>query len=422
MVGGARDADPVGPLGEVRDPPSAVPGSPAAAPQRGGRLGAAGRPPRALIFSVTLTGVMVNTLVAPAIPDVLDGLGVGRGRAGLLLASATLPGIVLAPVVGLLADRFGRREVLAPCLALFGVAGGLGGLAPDFGFLLLARFVQGIGSAALINLAVVIIADHWEDPERARLIGQNSAVLTVALAVLPTVGGALADLGGWRWVFAPYWLGLVTAGVVWVALPSSPTRDVRFAAQISDALLVLRVRRVRMAIGTGVVVFVIIFGLLLTLLPLHLDEAFGLGATSRGLVFAAPALASTVAALLLGRLTARFGARRLVVTASVVFTASILVIGGAPSLVVLVAGALLYGVGEGLAIPSLQAIVAGAAPASSRGAVFAVWVGGVRAGQTAGPVMAGGLAAVVGIPWTFVAGAILVAGLLAVQLATREPG
>ncbi|NIR44613.1 MAG: MFS transporter, partial [Gemmatimonadetes bacterium] len=68
-------------------------------------------------------------------------------------------GIVVAPIVGIIADRLGRRTVLTACLMIFGLFGGLSALAPSFEFLLLARFAQGVGSAGLINLAVVLIGD-----------------------------------------------------------------------------------------------------------------------------------------------------------------------------------------------------------------------------------------------------------------------
>ncbi|MGA7096438.1 MAG: hypothetical protein WB245_02600, partial [Acidimicrobiia bacterium] len=61
----------------------------------------------------------------------------------------------------------------------------LAALAPTFNLLLLARLVQGIGSSGLVNLAVVLIGDHWSGVERTRLVGRNSAVLTIGLAGLP---------------------------------------------------------------------------------------------------------------------------------------------------------------------------------------------------------------------------------------------
>lgn len=327
----------------------------------------------------------------------------------------------MAPLIGLLADRFGRREVLIPCLVAFGLFGGLSSFAPNFASLLALRLLQGVGSAGLINLAVVVIADHWAEPDRSRIIGQNSAVLTVSLAVLPPLGGFLTDVGGWRATFVPYWLGLVTAVWAAVELGRSEPREVRITQQVQEALGHLRSATVLAAVGSGMLLFVLVFGLLLTALPLYLDEGFGLGATDRGLVLGLPALTSTIAALSLGRLTTRYGARQLILAGSAVMAVSFAVVAGSPGLAMLVAGILFYGFGEGMAIPSLQTIVAGAAPSSSRGAVVAVWVGAVRAGQTIGPIAAGVAVSQLGAPATFLAGAGLAAALLAAQAISGHP-
>jgi MFS transporter, ACDE family, multidrug resistance protein len=329
--------------------------------------------------------------------------------------------VVVAPLIGLLADRFGRRELLVPCLAVFGLAGGAAAVAPSFAVLLACRLLQGVGAAGLINLAVVLIGDGWEGADRARVIGQNSAVLTVSIAAIPPLGGALADLGGWRATFVPYWLGLVTAAVVLVVLPRSERRQVRTAEQVRDAWVYLRTPRMVATVATGVVAFVLVFGLFLTTLPLHLRGEFGMGATGRGLILGLPALTSTVAALSLGRLSRRFGARRLVLGASALFAVAFVLIGTAPLIALLALGALVYGVGEGLSFPALQDIAAGAAPATSRGAVVAVWTGGVRAGQTTGPLLASALVAPLGTGGTFVAGAGVAAALLAALVVTGQP-
>ncbi|MEX2658396.1 MAG: MFS transporter, partial [Acidimicrobiales bacterium] len=226
----------------------------------------------------------------------------------------------------------------------------------------------------------------------------------------------------WRATFLPYWLGLVTAVAVWIVLPRSRSRrDVRIPDQVKEAGGFLRSSRVLFSMGTGVVVFILIFGLFLTALPLHLEREFGLGATARGVMLGLPAITSTIAALSLGHLVARHGQRPLILFAMGLFGVAFVTIGVAPALPFLVAGALLYGLGEGLTIPSLQDVVAGAAPASSRGSVVAVWVGGVRAGQTAGPVMAGALVAGIGAPGTFVAGAGLAVALLVLLVLTGQP-
>ncbi|MEO7572625.1 MAG: MFS transporter [Acidimicrobiales bacterium] len=377
-------------------------------------------PPLPLIFSITVTGILANTLVGPAIPDILEAFDQPDSSAGLFVAAGTLPGIAMAPVIGVLADRFGRRAVLVPCLVAFGAFGLLSALAPTFEALLALRLLQGLGSAGLINLAVVIIGDHWGGLDRARMVGQNAAVLTLSLAAFPPLGGLLTELGGWRLSFAPYAVGLVTAVLIYHRLDANrPAAGVTVRAQLGGAKAAIRSRDVLGSISIGAVIFMLIFGLFLTTLPVHLEREFGLSAGQRGLVIAAPALTSTVTALRLAWLRARFGVVNLLAGAAVLFTVAFAVIGTAPTLPLLLAGAMLYGLGEGVFIPTLQDVVAGASTAAQRGAVVAVWVGAARAGQTIGPLLASATYGAVGTGRTFVLGGALAAGLVVTEMVGR---
>ena len=359
------------------------------------------------MFAITVTGITANTLVTPSISEILDGLGASQSLSGVLVGSATLPGILLAPVIGVFADRYGRREVLLPCLVLFGLAGGLSGLAPSIWWLAGARVLQGVGSAGLVNLAVVIIGDHWEGNRRAQIIGWNSAVLTASLAILPTIGGSLADLGGWRAPFAVYPLALVTAVVVWRVLPRGERSHETLGEQVRDALPLLRRAPVVITIGAAALTFALIFGLLLTVLPLYLADTYGLSPAQRGLLLGLPALANGAVAVSLGPLRRRVARRRLLIVASSLFAAGLATIALSSPLAGIAVGLVIFGVGEGLMVPNLQDIAIGAAPARQRGTSVALFVGGGRLGQTVGPLSAGAAFGFAGASATFLGGAVI---------------
>jgi MFS family permease len=379
------------------------------------------RPPFLIIVAITLTGIMANTLVTPATPDIVDDFGVGRAGVGWLLAAATAPGIVLAPVIGILSDRYGRRETVVPCLAVFGLAGGLAAFAPSYPVLLALRVLQGVGSAGLINLAVVIIGDHWDGMERAKMIGRNAAALTASIAVLPPLGGLLAGLGGWRWTFAPYWLGLVTAVAVLRFLGPSERGEGTLGEQLRRTRPYLRLPIVMGSMGMAFVLFVLVFGGFLTVLPVHLKDEFGVSAAWRGLVLGVPALPSTLMALNLGRLRARFGVAAILVFGSFAIAGGLGILAVAPTVPLLLLGPVVYGFGEGTMIPTLQDAVASAPPASSRGAIVASFIGVTRLGQTVGPVVAAAGLAAVGSEPVFLAGAVLAVGMgLSVPLLRRH--
>ncbi len=363
------------------------------------------RPPLAFIFTVTLTGILSNTLVTPAIPDILSDFDRSSGASGLLVAVGSLAGIVMAPIAGFLADRFGRRIVLTVTLLIFGVFGGVAALAPTFEILLLARFLQGVGSAALVNLAVVLIGDNWTGPERTRLIGRNSAILTIGLASLPLISGVLTQSAGWRVTFGIYTVALGTAAAAWIVLdgrrPQSPPR---VREQFGEALVVLRRPILRASILGGFLVFIAIFGLFLTVLPVHLDEVFGMEAGTRGLLISLPALTATLASFNLGRVRQVTSARTVVIFSSILLIVSYVAIGLTTTVAVVVVAALFYGSSEGFFIPMLQDLNMEDAPDEHRAVVIAVWVGFARLGQTIGPLLAGFAVGVIGTGATFVAG------------------
>ncbi len=213
------------------------------------------------------------------------------------MAAIPLPGILIAPLIGILADRFGRRRVLVPCLTIFGVAGSLVALAPTFGLLLLARFLQGFGSAGLINLSVVLISDHFEGKQRTHWIGRNSAALIVALAAFPILSGVITDAAGWRWALAPYSLSIVTAVVAWHVLePDRPAVTPAVRQQLGGIRHALRDRLLLSVLLGGSLAFAVTFGAFLTALPTHLEETFGLSASWRGVIIGLPGIPAFVTA------------------------------------------------------------------------------------------------------------------------------
>jgi MFS transporter, ACDE family, multidrug resistance protein len=367
-----------------------------------------------LVFAVTLTSVTGNALLSPAIPDILDDFGRSKSSTGVLVAALPLPGIVIAPLIGILADRFGRRNLLIPCLALFGTGGIAVVTAPSFEVLVASRFVMGLGSGGLVNLAVVLLGDAFTGEQRTAWIGRNSGVLTIALAGFPVMSGFLTSAYGWRWALAPYSIALVTAVATFFLLDNThrPT-GATVRQQLGGIGLALRSPRIVTIVLGGGMSFAVIFGVFLAAYPNHLDSEFGLGADSRGLMIGLPAITSSVAAFNLRRVRLRFGPVTVLAACSVVWIVSFVAIGLAGTIWLLVLGSLLYGFGEGALIPTLQDAALHEAPDDHRGAVLAVWTGCARLGQTTGPLASAIVLTHAGSHWSLLGGAIGGVALLA---------
>jgi EmrB/QacA subfamily drug resistance transporter len=112
----------------------------------------------------------------------------------LFLSSLMLAG-------GALGDRIGRRRVFIAGAASFAIASALCGLAHDARTLIVARALQGVGSAMLTPGSLAIIGASFADGARARAIATWSSVTAITAALGPALGGWLAQHASWRWVF-----------------------------------------------------------------------------------------------------------------------------------------------------------------------------------------------------------------------------
>jgi MFS family permease len=185
-------------------------------------------------------------------------------------------------------------------------------------------------------------------------------------------------------------VALLIAAVAWLVLDGwRPEHPPSVRDQISGVGAVVRQPAVVAFLTAGFMVFVMIFGLFLTVFPVHLAEEFGMKAGARGVMIAIPAIGSTLMAFNLGRIRSWISTKGVIVFSGIGFVVAFTTIGLAGAVAVVVVGAILYGASEGSLIPSLQDEAMEASPDEHRGAVVAVWVSAARAGQTVGPLIAG---------------------------------
>ena len=106
----------------------------------------------------------------------------------------------LDPGLGL-GDCFGRKRIFLVGIVVFTTASLGCGLAPGVTALIAARVVQGVGGALMIPGALAMVSTFFGPAERGRAIGTWSAFSVLATAIGPVLGGLLARVGLWRWVF-----------------------------------------------------------------------------------------------------------------------------------------------------------------------------------------------------------------------------
>ncbi len=144
--------------------------------------------------------VLDATIVNIALPDAQTALGFSDASRQWVLTSYSLAFGSLLLLGGKLADLFGRKRMFLTGLLGFAVSSAVGGAAPTFAILIVARVAQGMSGALLAPAALSLLATTFVDPaERGKAFGIYGAIAGGGGAVGLLLGGVLTDLLSWRW-------------------------------------------------------------------------------------------------------------------------------------------------------------------------------------------------------------------------------
>lgn len=172
-----------------------------------------------------LTALSIDIML-PVLPELAEGLGVRDANDRQWVVTSYLGGLVVGQIfVGTISDRYGRLPILYAGLALFVIGAVVASMAASFEWLLIARFVQGMGGAAPRVVVTAVVRDLFSGRQMARIMSLVMITFIMVPVFAPSVGQVLAFVAGWR---APFWalviVGLVAALWAWRRLPETSPR------------------------------------------------------------------------------------------------------------------------------------------------------------------------------------------------------
>ena len=405
---------------------------------------------RLVVGTVALGTMLVplnSTMIAVALPGIMDDFGVGVASAGWLITAYLAAMASLQPVAGKLGDRLGRRRLVIGGLLAFGATSVGAALAPNLWVLLAFRTLQAVAGALIVPNGAALLREAVPEERRGRSFGSLGVAVALAAGAGPPVGGILVEVAGWRAIFYAN-LVLVAPAVVlgWRCLPRPKLTAVAIRFDVPGALLLPVVlvlsAGLLMSAGRGLSPFVISVGVaaavaigaafavqelrhpdpvfqprlfrrrafaaanggivlanlsmytLLLSVPLLLIDGDGVSSLRTGMVLAALSASMIVLAPVGGRLADRLG-RRL----PTVFGLAVLAVGALPiamggadiGMTTLVVGLSLIGRGLALATPGLQATSVESVRPEQAGAAAGVYSTSRYIGSILGSAIMAGL-------------------------------
>jgi DHA2 family multidrug resistance protein len=160
--------------------------------------------PWLVAFTVALTTfmeVLDISIANVALRNIAGDMGAGQDESTWVLTSYMVSNAVILPMSGWLSQVLGRRRFYMICVLLFTISSLLCGLAPNLGFLIFFRVLQGIGGGGLQPCSQAIITDSFSLEKRGMAFALYGVTTVLAPAIGPTLGGWITDSFVWRWIF-----------------------------------------------------------------------------------------------------------------------------------------------------------------------------------------------------------------------------
>jgi len=155
----------------------------------------------AIISMATFMEVLDTSIANVALDHIAGGLAASQDEAVWVLTSYLVSNAIIIPISGWLSDVVGRKRYYMISVALFTGSSLLCGLAPNLGFLIFARILQGIGGGGLAPSEQSILADTFPPEQRGKAFAAYGFVVVCGPILGPTLGGWITDNISWHWIF-----------------------------------------------------------------------------------------------------------------------------------------------------------------------------------------------------------------------------
>ncbi|YCI78992.1 MFS transporter [Bacillus sp. R1-10] len=258
----------------------------------------------ALALSSLFIAYLGMGLASPVMPSIAEELSLNGAVVGYLFAVMAFAQFLASPFTGVWVDSIGRKKMIVIGLLLFSFSEALFGFADETWLLFVSRLLGGVSAAFIMPAVVTYVTDKTTLSNRAKVLGYQSAAISLGFIIGPGVGGLIAEFG----IRAPFFfasaISLIATIIIFILLDDSITVE-QLQKNRASAVRPVFIQEYKKSFQPKyftplLIVFILAFGLAVyeMMFSLFVDERFGFTIRDISIVITVGSIAGVVAQII----------------------------------------------------------------------------------------------------------------------------
>ncbi|WNF36152.1 MFS transporter [Bacillaceae bacterium IKA-2] len=348
------------------------------------------------LASIPLVMTLGNSMLIPVLPTIEKELQISSFQVSMIITVYSVVAIFLIPIAGYLSDQYGRKRIIIPSLVIAALGGLLAGwvswqVEDPYQLIIMGRLLQGIGAAGAAPIVMPLVGDIFQnESDVSNGLGVIETSNTFGKVLSPILGAVLASIVWYMpfFAFPVFCLISILMMAFLVKSPAISTKPAKLDAFIRSIKYIFKNegKWLYAVFAIGCICMFVLFGVLFYLSTM-LEEQHNIVGIKKGIVLAIPLAALCLSAYITGKGIGQEKKRMKVVTAVglVILTIANFSVAFSQDIYVLLTAMFASGLGIGLALPSLDALVTEGIEKQQRGTITSVYSSMRFVGVALGP-------------------------------------
>lgn len=350
------------------------------------------------LASIPLIMTLGNSMLIPILPLMEEQLNITKIQSSYIITVYSIVAIFLIPIAGFLSDRFGRKKIIIPSLIITGIGGLIAGwvswkMENPYSLILVGRVLQGIGASGAMPIVLPLVGDMFDrDADASNTLGIIETSNTVGKVLSPILGAFLAGIIWFLPFFSIPLFCLISLLLIifFVKQHKKETREQQITFSLywqeTKKAFQMHARWMIAIFIIGAILMFVLFGFLFYLSSI-LEDKHNYDGISKGVLLAVPLLALALSAYVTGKnIKDNLKVMKWITFVGICLTGlSVICIGLSSSPFYLLFLFLICGIGIGMSLPCLDALITKNFKKVVRGIVSSLYSAMRFIGVAAGP-------------------------------------